>query len=301
METITDQFKDGLKPPWKVLDSLRAIYKPLNKTFNYKHDRANHILKIGDISELEDRVYNMVKKVDILEINMDENIKDAETLTKNASNFLEELRDVKNGLTELVKHLTEFGMKHVDVHAAAEQADRALSDIKNNIKQRMEDIESGNNHVYDYCKRVTENADDFQQEPPQLPYNDLGNITEKLDEIDFIAKEVEERTALAEIKNDENNAAIDRLKNNLKTIESMHENTEGNIKEITSKIKAINQKLDELKKIVDDMDNFDFSDFDELEMKLSQFEEESPDLEDLVRRASEHVVRLKKVVQDRIG
>lgn len=66
LDNFTDRFKDGLSPPWKLLDSMKSKFKAFNKTFNYKHDRVNHILRTGNIRQLEDVVFNMVERVHAL-------------------------------------------------------------------------------------------------------------------------------------------------------------------------------------------------------------------------------------------
>lgn len=66
LASVADQFKDGLKPPWKVLHSLRSRYKTLSKEFNYKRNRANDILRAGNIDKLEERTQNLQDKCDML-------------------------------------------------------------------------------------------------------------------------------------------------------------------------------------------------------------------------------------------
>ncbi|CAG9768432.1 unnamed protein product [Ceutorhynchus assimilis] len=280
---------------------LRTKFKMLHNNFTYTFDGANKLLKKGNIDEMENSIFNMVNKVEEFEKDIDGGFNEIIKQQKEIDIFRDELKRLHEDINDLIDRLRNFGKKHVDIEAAVGQANSLLKEIRENIQRKVLEMEYYSNPIFDYCKKISKEVYSYFDEPLELPFDDLDKINEKLEEIDLITREIEDKVAVAEFQNDQNRINTKTLSLNIKNLDNTTNTIKNNIKETTDKIKLINQKLKEFKETVESMENFDFSDSQDLEEKLYQFEEDSPDLEDLVRRACEHVTRLQKSVNDRIG
>ncbi|ERL86552.1 hypothetical protein D910_03959, partial [Dendroctonus ponderosae] len=301
LDNFTDRFKDGLSPPWKLLDSMKTKYKAFNKTFNYKYDRVNHILKTGNISQLEDMVFNMAEKVHALEKLSAENSNDITQNQDKVSTFTKELKNINDDINNLVKQLTIFGKKHIDAEAAVEQANSILAEIKHQAKPRITDVEIHNQLTVDYCQRISDEVNGSYIVSNNLPYNKLDELNSKIDDIDIIATGVKSKTTDAQFQNEKNKKSINRLRKSIDELNNLSTNIEANLGEFTNEMKNMIGKLGELRNIIAAMENFDFNNLTELDRNIYKFEEENPALEELVRTASDHASKLRNIVDLRIG
>ncbi|XP_066263051.1 laminin subunit alpha lam-3 isoform X1 [Euwallacea similis] len=301
LDVVTDLFKDGLSPPWKVLDALKARNKQLSKSFTYKLEKANNVLKFEDLNELEMRVNDMKEKVKLLNKRSDEDLKQMQRNRDLTENFQGQLKQIKEKIMGLIKRLKEFGEKHIDAEEAVKQAEAILNAIDTNVQKQIDDVEIYNKPIENYCKKISEKVNDLYHDPPNLPCNDLNEFIAKLDDLEAISKETREKTSIASSQNDQNRLAILKLKGDLMDFNEIKSEVLKSIDDINGKIKEINGKMSALTNVIETMKNFDFNDWDKLENRVYNLEEETPLLEDLVHRASEHAQRLKKIVVDRIG
>ncbi|KAL1491007.1 hypothetical protein ABEB36_011669 [Hypothenemus hampei] len=301
LDTVQDLFKGGLNPPWKVLDALRAKFKHYNKTINYKIDRINHIKNAVDIKSLENDVYGFTKKLD--ELNKDANsfLERTDNDLRSAKSSLKELKGIEEQINDIIKVLRQFGKKHIDLEGAVDKGASILEEMKSYVSDSVSQAENFNEKVSEYCHRIGNEVKNYFNRIPKLPCDDLTKFNEKLDELDLITREADDQTAVALFQNDRHKRTLNELKRIVGDVDETRHQIDDDFKEIGNKLRAINAKLGELKKIASTMEDFDTSEMQELENKLYAIEDESPNLEDLVRQASEHVSKLKKTINDRIG
>lgn len=201
----------------------------------------------------------------------------------------------------MVKQLTLFGKKHIDAEAAVEQANSILVDMKHQAKPRITNVEIHNQLTLDYCERISDEVNGSYLLSSKLPNDELEELNKKLDYINTIATDVRSKTVDAQFQNENNKKSINRLRKSVDEINNLSTNIETNLSEFTTEMKNMIGKLGELRNIIAAMDNYDFSNLTELDRSIYKFEEDSPALEELVRKASEHASKLRTIVDARIA
>ncbi|XP_050306912.1 laminin subunit alpha-1 [Anthonomus grandis grandis] len=301
LEDIKDIFKDGLSAPWKLLDSLKTRYKWTNKKFDYRFLKTNEILLKGNISGMEDAVLNIVTKVDELNKDIALSIKKAEENINNLSEMQQFIKGIEGNLSSLIQTLRNFGKKHVDVEEAFNKATTLVAEIRETIDPLMQEIQDYQQPILAYCDKIHREVEKICHKSPELPYEDLNDINNKIDELDLLTREAEENSAVAELQNDQNNEAMLRLQNLVKSIEEMVKSLEKSTEKSQKMVEGIKISIDNLETNIEAMEEFDFTIMDDFSERIESYEDERPELEDLVDRALVHADDLKGLVNSRIG
>lgn len=166
--------------------------------------------------------------------------------------------------------------------------------------QRIKEVEAFNQPILDYCNKVADTVHSLYREPLTLPCDNLTLLNEKLDEFEVMTKDSEDTAAIAADQLDQNRIAMLRVKEAIMRFNDLKQEMDEDVQDVSERIKDTRQKINEFELMLDAMENFDFSEWDQFETRILELEDILPTLNNLVQKASEHAKRLNKTVQNRI-
>ncbi|XP_030761277.1 laminin subunit alpha-1-like [Sitophilus oryzae] len=290
-------FEGGLAPPWKILNDMKMRYQNLSHHFLTKQNRAKELSnKNGTLIALENKLFNMDRRVKNLDNLAEINHNEVEKYITSLQTINDDLENLKNRLESIIVSLENFDKRHLNVEKSLKKAQRILESIKK-LLSVVENYEKNDNKVYRYCDEIDRKInEEYFKEPAQLPHNQLNEFVKKLNEIEQITQEINNKIDTTQIKNDNNSDRLYRLRKLIETLNSLLQNHDNNIKDIEDKLDLIEKSYQKAEDLYEQMKNLNLSDFNKLKQELEQYEEERDTLEDLLLNANKHAEEIDRTI-----
>ncbi|XP_060517066.1 laminin subunit alpha-1 [Cylas formicarius] len=297
IEDAYDLFKDGLHPPWKILDGLIKRNKQLSKTFNYKINKAEQILTLSNVSADEETLKRLLGRTESLNADVMTYTDTSNHLKNDSDDLVMHIKSFQKRIRDVVATLENFGKQQVDLKGALKKANKILGAINENLY--VVDVQEEHHlHTYTYCNKVGEEVDRIYQITPPLPFELFSEFNKKLNDIEAITRKVAEDSDLVSLRNDQSFVIMTNLKRKIEHLTGLKENNEMNIEEIEVSMNAIADVISKIERNCEDMASIEFDDLAEMQTKLDTARDESDDLEELFLRAAEHVEELENTVRN---
>ncbi|KAF5307738.1 hypothetical protein FQR65_LT06609 [Abscondita terminalis] len=289
----TDFLLNGtIEPPWSTLRNIEKRYVYLNdKLLSQVHQKelAEKLLENSTLNDLESRLNTLGEKLKEGQIDEDA----IQNMQKQAQGVGKEITDSKNKLDDLIEMLQNFGKSHVNTPDAIKEAEKLLKEI--------EEIEKNMNFPYkevlDRCKEIKDAIQELMDQPstdPEKLKEDLKALNDRLNDMEKIVTETKITKNEADLKNTANEIKLDELQ---KMVDDINEKTAKSKEEITdarATMEKTFETLDNVREIYNELENDDsFKDLiKQLEARDADYNQ--IDAEQLRKVVSKHVEDLQK-------
>ncbi|XP_076269984.1 wing blister isoform X2 [Rhynchophorus ferrugineus] len=287
-------FDTGVTPPWKLLQETKRRYQNLSGEFHKKNGQATDLLDDDIITEMEERVSYMKRKVEELDKTADKSAADIKRNAENADEAGNHLQMLRRRLDDAIKTLKNFGNTDLEDQEIANALN--IKPYFQDILHRLHHIQGKNhNETLNRCKYAFGN---YSSRPVNLPYDKLNALTERLMDIMKISREIEKRSDDAQMQTDRNRKrynAVKELVDDLNNQLSIHNE---NLDRVDENLKDVEDAYAKLQKMYGAMQDLDFSDLDGVKKRIDQFDIDKDELEALLDKANKHAVQVKQTIDD---
>lgn len=294
VEDTFNLFKNGLKPPRKLLTATIDKHDMLSEKFKNKKKQTDNLLEKAKLDQLEKKVKDMREKLKKENDKAKENIINSEKLQNSSNSLVDEIDKVKKKLIDIVETLESFATKPVSIKNALKRARDILKQI-NMISKKFNKQED--QQALDYCTNITQKVNDIYKPPLNVPKQLLEDLENKLDALTDITASAEKAVNKAEKKNLENTERIGKFEEKIEKLRNNSRYVESSVKEIMSKINATDDLLQQLEIVYNDLKNLTkLMEHKQLENRIRRQMEETPKIKELFSKAMEHVRELENKI-----
>lgn len=287
-------FKNGVKPPWKLLTDTINKHDMLSEKFKKKKQQTDKLLQNAKLDQLKQKIDNMQEKLKKENEEANINILNTDKLQNSSNSLADEIQKLNKKLINIIETLDDSGPKPINLKNSLKKAKEILKQI-NAISKRFN--KQKDQEAFEYCKNVTHKVNDIYKPPSDIPKQLLEDLNNKLDELLNITANVEKFINKAEKKNIDNADRIVKFKEKIEKLKNNTQRVENSVKEIMSKINATDDLLQQLEVVYNDLKNItNFIEHKQLENRVRRQMEETPKINELFSKAVDHVRELEKKI-----
>ncbi|VEN49015.1 unnamed protein product [Callosobruchus maculatus] len=289
-------FKDGLAPPWKVLETHIGKHDELAEKMEKLRSDAQRIIDDAKMDELEGTVRSFEGRLNEAKRLADSNIDKTGAVIYKAKEVKGAAEVLKDRLLEVIEALNEFGENDVDVNDALNKALKMRDQIQN-IASKFNSTRD--EEVYQYCSAVSGRvASTFKViQDVTLPNDLLKSTNKKLNDLINITAFIDARVKETEEKNLENDIRLGKVREKIEKLKSKNADLDSSLKDILEKENATNGTIEQLKVVCDDLRAFkEIPEMKELDEKVKRQKELQNDIEELHLQALDHVEELEQKI-----
>ncbi|RZB39130.1 laminin subunit alpha-1, partial [Asbolus verrucosus] len=257
LNSTLDLFKNGLGPPWGLLNSTIYQYKLLSKRFD-NIDEANKFIENANLPELKEKIVKMKQELPKRNKILDEQMQQIEIIQGETNNISKTVKEQNQNIDDLINKISDFGKSQIDTTEAFREAKAILDNITRitNKAPSLKDYKQ----LFTRCQEVLKSVNDIYKSNDINPNEikaKLNEIKKKLSNFNVLLDQTDSTIKLTKIRNKKNAVRIADLNRTINEINSKNSIIRENVTQILKKIDATNDLLVDVKGIYDVLSKVD--------------------------------------------
>lgn len=290
-----DIFKDGIGPPWPILQETFDKYHLLTIKFDNSIVKGHELIKEANLPFLEDKLHKMKKNLNKNNQTLVRQIKSVTSLEEESKHLNNQVHEYYQKIQKIIKDLDSFGNSHIDTKQALKEAKKILQDITEKSKQ-IPTIQDYKN-LFAECNKIYKQIKDIYDNKNLNPDNlksKLNDLKKRLSNLNTILDYTDNINKIARNKNKINTNRISQLNQTINNINSRNYLVNEDISQLLRKLNATTDLLLEIEKIFEILSELDIPNS---AGKIRDDDDTIPDIYNIISSVGDHVKDLQNKIK----
>lgn len=287
----------NIQPPWELLNKIERKYIKINDDLNDYLNTLNDgskIIKEINLNKYNEQLNEIKKHFKRNEIEINDTFHEANRLTDNLENILDDIHIINGKLMNLMAKFDNFGKTNISIVEAVKNGLKILNEIKKWSNVDLKKI----NDIINKCNRINKEANDIYNRTTidaQDLKDKLRDINFKLNDLENLTNRIKTNVTIGKTRNNINQQLIEKLNNDITNIKNKYDLIDAQLKEIDDIFESNVKYLNEIEKLHDRYRDMNVDAFlKQVRDKQDDFDENLAILEEQVSKAQKHSKELKK-------